>query len=213
MIAASRAVLLGARGTVHPGLLALADLPRRSDRLRLERFGAPEPLSARGGGVARLLTLQHGDFVATYADPARGGTFDAVVTSFFLDACDDVLACVATIAGALRPGGLWFFVGPLHWHKAAREAPRGPFARGSTPLEETTALAVPALDELLEVAAALGFERTTLGGGAPSIDGDATFRECAYGLDGASLAPVRYRAASFVLRKGRATEPAARSDL
>ena len=44
-------------------------------------------------------------------------TFDAVVTSYFLDTLDDAAAAVRTVARTLAPGGVWVNVGPLQWHR------------------------------------------------------------------------------------------------
>ena len=45
------------------------------------------------------------------------GSFDAVVTSYFLDTLDDAAAAVRTVARTLAPGGVWVNVGPLQWHR------------------------------------------------------------------------------------------------
>ena len=44
-------------------------------------------------------------------------TYDAVVTSYFLDTLDDAAAAVRTVARTLAPGGVWVNVGPLQWHR------------------------------------------------------------------------------------------------
>ena len=45
------------------------------------------------------------------------GTFDAVASSFFLDATNDIVGSVRAIANALRQdGGVWVSFGPLKYH-------------------------------------------------------------------------------------------------
>lgn len=70
---------------------------------------------------------------------SRGLTlYDAVVTCFLIDAVNHVEDAIAAIHAALQPGGLWLNCGPLQWHE--------------------NAVMHLALDELLEVVRAAGFE-------------------------------------------------------
>eukprot|EP00879_Flechtneria_rotunda_P018353 GHRR01019250.1.p1 GENE.GHRR01019250.1~~GHRR01019250.1.p1 ORF type:complete len:148 (+),score=74.27 GHRR01019250.1:576-1019(+) len=46
------------------------------------------------------------------------GTFDAVVTSFFIDTAHNVLDYLEVIHHVLKPGGYWIHLGPLLWHWA-----------------------------------------------------------------------------------------------
>ena len=65
----------------------------------------------------RRLAFVHADFVSFYAQPAMRGTFDAVASSFFLDATNDIVGSVRAIANALRQdGGVWVSFGPLKYH-------------------------------------------------------------------------------------------------
>jgi hypothetical protein len=44
------------------------------------------------------------------------GTWDSVVTCFFLDTAPVVLSYIRTIFSILKPGGYWLNVGPLLYH-------------------------------------------------------------------------------------------------
>lgn len=60
-----------------------------------------------------LLCLQE-----VYSRPEVAGTFDAVVTCFFIDTAHNVLEYLEVIHQVLRPGGYWIHLGPLLWHWA-----------------------------------------------------------------------------------------------
>ncbi|CAM9402287.1 unnamed protein product [Choristocarpus tenellus] len=91
-------------------------------RFRAVRFpdtGARNLLSHASG----RLSFQAGEFLSTYShDGAFSGTFNAVVTSFFIDTAPNIIEYIATIRRVLRQGGLWINCGPLHWHEHARLA-------------------------------------------------------------------------------------------
>lgn len=53
-----------------------------------------------------------------YARPEYQGTFDAVVTCFFIDTAHNIIDYLEVIHGVLRPGGVWIHLGPLLWHWA-----------------------------------------------------------------------------------------------
>jgi carnosine N-methyltransferase len=53
-----------------------------------------------------------------YARPEFRGSFDAVVTCFFIDTAHNILEYLEVIHAVLRPGGLWLHLGPLLWHWA-----------------------------------------------------------------------------------------------
>jgi hypothetical protein len=53
-----------------------------------------------------------------YARPEFGGTFDAVLTCFFIDTAHNVLHYLEVIHAVLKRGGLWIHLGLLLWHWA-----------------------------------------------------------------------------------------------
>lgn len=55
-----------------------------------------------------------GEFVEVYSK--QRGTWDCIVTCFFLDTAHNVIEYIETISQLLRPGGLWVNMGPLLYH-------------------------------------------------------------------------------------------------
>lgn len=53
-----------------------------------------------------------------YSRPDMASTFDAVVTSFFIDTAHNILEYLEVIHKVLKPGGYWIHLGPLLWHWA-----------------------------------------------------------------------------------------------
>lgn len=82
----------------------------RSPRLEAQR---------RWGGRTMRMTV--GDFVSLYK---TGGPvhqqFDAIVTCFFIDTCDDLLDYIQTLDQLLAPGGVWVNLGPLNYKNNVR---------------------------------------------------------------------------------------------
>lgn len=68
-------------------------------------------------GGEKVITLQYGDFARIYSGhPERKGTFDVVITNFFIDTGCDILEYLAAIKHVLVTGGIWINSGPLHYH-------------------------------------------------------------------------------------------------
>ncbi|KAI9313718.1 N2227-like protein-domain-containing protein [Dichotomocladium elegans] len=62
-------------------------------------------------------SMAAGEFVEVYGDDkARHGTWDVVVTCFFIDTAANVLSYIETIHQILKPGGKWINIGPLLYH-------------------------------------------------------------------------------------------------
>jgi len=70
-------------------------------------------LNAPGAGP---MSFELGDFVEGFSQPEDEGTWDAVVTCFFIDTANDVLEYLRTIHHVLPLGGVWVNLGPLLWH-------------------------------------------------------------------------------------------------
>jgi len=79
----------------------------------------PDPLPS--ASPARPLSLTVGDFVQLYstAGPAYR-RFDAIVTCFFLDTCEDIMVYLALLSGLLTTGGIWVNLGPLNYTSKSR---------------------------------------------------------------------------------------------
>ncbi|GAA5915486.1 uncharacterized protein JCM6883_004828 [Sporobolomyces salmoneus] len=60
------------------------------------------------------LKFEQGDFLTTFKEDE--GTFDAIVTLFFIDTASNLLDYFETIWNLLRPGGVWINEGPLLYY-------------------------------------------------------------------------------------------------
>ena len=65
--------------------------------------------------LARL-SFEHREFRSFYRQPAKFEMYKAVVSSFFLDATNDMIGSIAAVHNALAPNGLWANLGPLKYH-------------------------------------------------------------------------------------------------
>jgi SAM-dependent methyltransferase len=92
------------------------------------------PLSQQGG--AGSVSLIEGDFTTSLK--SRSGTYDVIVTHFFLDTAPNILSYLETLHSLLKPGGVWVNFGPLLY--------------GSAPAVQLS------MDEVIAVAEDLGFE-------------------------------------------------------
>lgn len=64
------------------------------------------------------LGMAAGDFIEIYGEnsPSAKGSFDAVLTCFFIDTAPVAVDYVDTIWHVLKPGGVWINLGPLLYH-------------------------------------------------------------------------------------------------
>jgi carnosine N-methyltransferase len=97
--------------------LASAAVPEGARRATWTGRSSSSSECASATEAAARLTLVSGSWEDSYAG-AHNGTFDAIVTSYFLDTLPDPPAAVRHIRRLLRPGGEWVNVGPLQWHDA-----------------------------------------------------------------------------------------------
>lgn len=128
------------------------------------------------------VSLVEGDFTTRLK--AYEGTFDALVSHFFIDTAVDIYAYLKTIHAMLKPGGLWVNFGPLLY--------------GSNPSLQLS------LDEVIAVAESLGFELEQTGDGCGKVMGfDARVRGAyvPYADDEESLSRNAYLAQHWVARK------------
>jgi N2227-like protein len=95
-----------------------------SDQLQSEsRFRAvqyAQNVDALLAAAAPRLTFHGGDFLQLYSAPAAASVFDAAVTCFFIDTAADIRQYLLTLANAVRVGGFWVNLGPLHFHRNAQ---------------------------------------------------------------------------------------------
>ncbi|RKP22465.1 N2227-like protein [Syncephalis pseudoplumigaleata] len=83
-----------------------------------------------------------GEFIEVYDDPKQYGTWDCIVTCYFIDTAHNIMEYLDTIRKLLKPNGRWINYGPLlyHWE--------GVYGERSVELS---------LDELMRVVRAIGF--------------------------------------------------------
>ena len=53
------------------------------------------------------MSMTAGDFLDVYGQGDADGTWDAVVTSFFIDTAKNIVEYIERIRALLRPGGVW----------------------------------------------------------------------------------------------------------
>ncbi|KAF6266581.1 N2227-like protein-domain-containing protein [Scenedesmus sp. NREL 46B-D3] len=101
--------------TVHPWVHVTCNNVTNEDQLRA--VGVPDvvPSSLVPPG---MLSMCAGDFVEVYSQPDMAGSFDAVVTCFFIDTAHNILEYLEVIHRVLKRGGYWIHMGPLLWHWA-----------------------------------------------------------------------------------------------
>jgi carnosine N-methyltransferase len=66
--------------------------------------------------TATGLTLSAKDFTRDFDTKDTIGTYDAIVTVFFIDTAKNFLEYARTAYSVLKPGGIWINVGPLLWN-------------------------------------------------------------------------------------------------
>jgi len=134
------------------------------------------------------ISLVEGDF--TTALKSQKGTYDAVVTHFFLDTAPNILTYLETLHSSLKPGGVWVNFGPLLY--------------GTAPAVQLS------MDEVIAVAEDLGFEIEGMPDGdgeegscgkPMEFDGRVRGKEVPYASDVESLSRNAYLAQFWVARK------------
>ena len=113
-------------------------------------------------------------------DETKDGTFDFVVTLFFIDTSVNVFATLEQIHRLLRPGGIWINLGPLLWTGGAQSS-----------LELS-------YQEVIEAATRIGF---SIQPGVPnSVEAPRTV-ECQYTGDPNAMMRWTYKAEFWVAKK------------
>lgn len=64
----------------------------------------------------RKFSMVAGDFLDVYSSLDQLGSYDCVVTCFFMDCAHNIVDFIQTIYKALKNGGYWINVGPLLYH-------------------------------------------------------------------------------------------------
>ncbi|KJZ67967.1 hypothetical protein HIM_03754 [Hirsutella minnesotensis 3608] len=130
----------------------------------------------------RGVLLMEGDFTTIYRKDY--GTFDIVLTYFFIDTARNLMNYLDNIKGVLKPGGYWINLGPLLY--------------GTAPLVQLS------LEDVLKISEAMGFEFSdTDEQYGPLTFEESTVRsmEAVYGFDDKALTKNAYNAQFWVARK------------
>lgn len=148
------------------------------------------------------MNMTAGDFITSYSSAESAGTFDVVVTLFFIDTAPNVIRYMETIYHCLRDQGTWINIGPLLWHfedsthgeeNADEERKKhtdlstvqnGIAEPGSVELSE---------DEVLQLADWLGFELVSRSEPTAEVGG--------YIRDSESLMNASYKCCHWVFKK------------
>ncbi|EUC30501.1 hypothetical protein COCCADRAFT_103718 [Bipolaris zeicola 26-R-13] len=160
--------------TFHPFIDAMSHHATKSDMLR--------PISAPNIAPHPDVLLVEGDFTTVLAD--KEGTFDIIVTHFFIDTARNLMSYFDTISRLLKPGGHWINFGPLLYGT-------GPFVQLS-------------LEEIIRVVEAMGFAFEDLGeecGELTFEGGKVRSREAEYGFNVKALTRYAYLAQVWRVRK------------
>ncbi|KAJ4348234.1 uncharacterized protein N0V89_009606 [Didymosphaeria variabile] len=160
---------------LHPYIDGWSHHATTSDMQRRVSFPDHPPAS-------RSVVLVEGDFTTVFK--GREGSFDYIVTLFFIDTARNLLAYFDSIHKLLKPGGIWINFGPLLYGS-------GPFVQLS-------------LDEMVTVVEEWGFE---------FLDGDESCgrptlptrkvrgKTASYAFNAKDLSINAYQAQSWVARK------------
>ncbi|EUC42052.1 hypothetical protein COCMIDRAFT_39858 [Bipolaris oryzae ATCC 44560] len=160
--------------TFHPFIDAMSHHATKSDMLR--------PITAPNMPPHPDVLLVEGDFTTVLSD--KEGTFDVIVTHFFIDTARNLMAYFDTIHRLLKPGGHWINFGPLLYGT-------GPFVQLS-------------LEEIVEIVEAMGFVFEDLGeecGGLTFEGGKVRGREAEYGFNVRALTRYAYFAQVWRVRR------------
>lgn len=102
-------------------LCPLAHLFSENFSLDNQFFDTDVPCPLPRAAPPRSVKMRMGDFVALYRTDGPGWKpYDAVVTCFFLDTCEDIMVYLEVISALLQPGALWLNLGPLNYTPSSR---------------------------------------------------------------------------------------------
>ncbi|MCO5547769.1 hypothetical protein L7F22_001221 [Adiantum nelumboides] len=100
---------------IYPWIHSNCNMTSDENQLQPVYFPDLHPGSA---GITDGFSMCAGDFVEVYSHSGQEGTWDAVVTCFFIDTAHNIVEYIEIIAKILKPGGVWINLGPLLYHFA-----------------------------------------------------------------------------------------------
>ncbi|KAL4590482.1 hypothetical protein LXL04_003412 [Taraxacum kok-saghyz] len=101
--------------SIHPWIHSNCNSLSDADQLRPVSVPDIHPASA---GITEGFSMCGGDFVEVYGGPTQVGSWDSVVTCFFLDTAHNIVEYIEIISNILKDGGVWINLGPLLYHFA-----------------------------------------------------------------------------------------------
>ena len=125
--------------TVYPFIHQITNNMRHEDQIRPIKF--PDIDTSDLPKNTRF-SMTAGDFLDVYSTQENTGTWDCLVTCFFIDCSHNIVAVLERIYDCLKPGGIWINLGPLLYHFADMA--------GEDSIE-------PSFDFLVEIVKNLGF--------------------------------------------------------
>ena len=102
--------------TIFPWMINSSNVWRLADQVRPCNFPDHFPGDLAGRPESGMLSMVAGEFCECFGGEGERGTYDAVVTCFFLDTAHNVIEYMETIWDVLVAGGVWVHLGPLQWH-------------------------------------------------------------------------------------------------
>lgn len=103
---------------VYPFVSTTSDL---RDNMQLFKASVPDVQITEE--IRKKIIISTDDFVSHCESlPSREGTYDLLVTCFFIDTAFNILDYIEVATDAIRPGGLWINIGPIHWVQSSYES-------------------------------------------------------------------------------------------
>ncbi|MCJ1277105.1 hypothetical protein MMC21_004914 [Puttea exsequens] len=137
---------------LYPFALEFSNVERREDQLKKVKVPDVHPGSTVGVEVgdaaANRMSMSAADFVVLYSQERYRGTFDSVVTVFFIDTAPNLIRYIETIRNCLKDGGVWINLGPLLWHFSDRAPGEHNSSRISKRMGEAPGIEEPGSFEL-----------------------------------------------------------------
>jgi carnosine N-methyltransferase len=142
-------------------------------------------------------SMAAGEFCSIYAHEREASQWDAVVSSFFLDAMPNIIECLQLIFRMLKPGGCLVNFGPLLFHWS------GPAMRPDDKSFEGYQSRLRAIDNRYKESIDLTYEdiREIMKNIGFDILEEKTGIQAYYTTDPKSMLSMSYKCVSFVARK------------
>jgi len=119
MLFTSNYILNKCRGTfahtIYPFIHQLTNHAHHEDQIRGVKF--PDVDTSDIPANSRF-SMTAGDFLDVYSTPENTGTWDVLITCFFIDCSHNIVEMIERVHACLRPGGCWINLGPLLYHFA-----------------------------------------------------------------------------------------------